>query len=87
MSENTTLREILKHTFKKIFASRKGLSWLASYIMQIFLTIVLVMTYNPFISEVDKAGYIFYLILANMLIELITLGLIVFEKIKITIGK
>jgi len=77
------MKEILKKTFCNIFASRKGLTWLASYIVQIILTFQL--AFFPFALE--KSKYIFYIILAEMLIQLITLGFITFEKIKIEYKK
>lgn len=80
-----TIKQIIGNTIKKILMSRKGLTWLSSYVMQIVLTIQLAF-YSTF-GNPEKVKYIFWLILANMLIQLITLGLIAFEKIKISINK
>lgn len=82
---NTYFKDIVTHTFKKIFISRKGLSWLGSFVTPICLNVYLIVMIS--FLEVEKIKYIFYIIIACMIMQLITLGIIVFDKIKVSINK
>lgn len=79
------MKEILINTFKKVFMSRKGLTWLLNWICDIGLTLYLV--FYAIFGNPETIQTIFYIIIVCKGMQLITLGLIAFEKVKVSINK
>lgn len=77
----------MSNLFRKVFLSRKGLGWLVNIIMQVILTYKL--AYQSDTTPEHIANYIFWIIMVNVAVQLVNVGLISFEKIKVQaqIGK
>ena len=79
------MREAILKTLRKVFGSRKGFSWLTSWILNIYCTVYLTF-YTPF-GDDKKTYYFFVLAMFYKICELIILKLIQIDKIKVSINK
>ena len=79
------MKEVIWKFFKSLFLSKKGISWLVAISMQVFLTIYLAF-FAPFATP-EKVKMVFWLVLANMLCQLIYTGFITFHEIKLSYEK
>ena len=76
------MKQAIIDFIKNVFLSRKGWTWLVALCTQVYLTAKL-----AFFSSHDNDNilmYVFYIIIANIAVQLIALGFIHFSKVKIS---